>query len=114
LLGRCIGRKTVRRHVDRFLAGLAALPGNAAMLARLHTLGYRGHITTKSRRYWTHVKKLLTAQPGRHTTGTDGNTVGTVRNGVAPDSKVAVILLTETSHTPGQGWFRCRGVSSGP
>jgi hypothetical protein len=33
------------------LAKLAALPGNAAMAGWLHTLGYRGHITTKSRRY---------------------------------------------------------------
>jgi hypothetical protein len=39
------------RRILTTLARLAALPGNTAMLAWLHTLGYRGHITTKSRRY---------------------------------------------------------------
>lgn len=39
------------RRILSALARLATLPGNAAMLAWLHTLGYRGHITTKSRRY---------------------------------------------------------------
>jgi hypothetical protein len=39
------------RRILSTLAQLAALPGNAAMLGWLHTLGYRGHITTKSRRY---------------------------------------------------------------
>jgi hypothetical protein len=39
------------RRILTTLAQLAGLPGNSAMLAWLHTLGYRGHITTKSRRY---------------------------------------------------------------
>lgn len=39
------------RRILSTLAQLAGLPGNAAMLAWLHTLGYRGHVTTKSRRY---------------------------------------------------------------
>ena len=38
--------------------------------------------------------------PGRQTIATDGNTAGAVRNGVAPDTTVTVILLTEISHTP--------------
>jgi hypothetical protein len=39
------------RRILSTLTELAGLPGNTAMLAWLHTLGYRGHITTKSRRY---------------------------------------------------------------
>jgi hypothetical protein len=39
------------RRILSTLAELAGLPGNSAMLGWLHTLGYRGHITTKSRRY---------------------------------------------------------------
>jgi hypothetical protein len=46
------------RHILSTLTGLATLPGNAAMLAWLHTLGYRGHITTKSRRYSTTMTAL--------------------------------------------------------
>jgi len=47
----------------------------------------------------SYVKKLLTAQADWHTNETDGDTVGTVRNRVAPENTVAVILLTESSHT---------------
>jgi hypothetical protein len=42
---------THTRRILSTLAKLATLPGNAVMLGWLHTLGYRGHITTKSRRY---------------------------------------------------------------
>ncbi|HSS25949.1 MAG TPA: replication initiator [Mycobacterium sp.] len=44
------------------LAKLATLPGNAAMLGWLHTLGYRGHITTKSRRYSVTMTALRAAR----------------------------------------------------
>ena len=50
------------RRILSTLAGLAALPGNAAMLAWLHTLGYRGHITTKSRRYSITMTALRAAR----------------------------------------------------
>ena len=46
------------RHILSTLAELATLPGNTAMLGWLHTLGYRGHITTKSRRYSTTMTAL--------------------------------------------------------
>lgn len=49
-----IGELDISAHIRRILstlAKLATLPGHAAMLGWLHTLGYRGHITTKSRRY---------------------------------------------------------------
>jgi hypothetical protein len=44
------------------LAKLAALPGNTAMAGWLHTLGYRGHITTKSRRYSVTMTALRAAR----------------------------------------------------
>lgn len=50
------------RHVLSTLAKLATLPGNAAMLAWLHTLGYRGHITTKSRRFSVTMTALRAAR----------------------------------------------------
>jgi hypothetical protein len=53
---------THTRRILSTLAGLAALPGNAAMLAWLHTLGYRGHITTKSRRYSITMTALRAAR----------------------------------------------------
>jgi hypothetical protein len=49
-----IGELDISAHIRRILstlAKLAMLPGHTAMLGWLHTLGYRGHITTKSRRY---------------------------------------------------------------
>nr|WP_232315773.1 replication initiator [Mycobacterium celatum] len=49
-----IGDLDISAHIRRILstlAKLATLPGHTAMLGWLHTLGYRGHITTKSRRY---------------------------------------------------------------
>ena len=46
------------RRILTALTRLATLPGNTAMLAWLHTLGYRGHITTKSRRYSTTMTAL--------------------------------------------------------
>jgi siroheme synthase (precorrin-2 oxidase/ferrochelatase) len=46
------------RRILSTLTRLATLPGNAAMLAWLHTLGYRGHITTKSRHYSTTMTAL--------------------------------------------------------
>ena len=39
------------RRILSTLVNLATLPANTAMAAWLHTLGYRGHITSKSRRY---------------------------------------------------------------
>ena len=56
-----IRRLDVTEHVRRILAtiaDLAAHPGRAEMLTRLHTLGYRGHITTKTRRYSTTMGAL--------------------------------------------------------
>lgn len=50
------------RRILSTLAKLATLPGNAAMLGWLHTLGYRGHITTKSRRYSTTMTALRAAR----------------------------------------------------
>jgi len=60
-----IGELDVPAHTRRILstlAKLAALPGNAAMLGWLHTLGYRGHITTKSRRYSVTMTALRAAR----------------------------------------------------
>lgn len=39
------------RRILSTLVNLATLPANTAMAGWLHTLGYRGHITSKSRRY---------------------------------------------------------------
>jgi hypothetical protein len=50
------------RRILFALADLAKLPGNAAMLGWLHTLGYRGHITTKSRRYSVTMTALRAAR----------------------------------------------------
>ena len=50
------------RRILSTLASLTALPGNKAMLAWLHTLGYRGHITTKSRRYSITLTALRAAR----------------------------------------------------
>lgn len=50
------------RRILSTLAKLAALPGNAAMVGWLHTLGYRGHITTKSRRYSVTMTALRAAR----------------------------------------------------
>lgn len=50
------------RRILVTLTKLAALPGNTAMLAWLHTLGYRGHITTKSRRFSVTMTALRAAR----------------------------------------------------
>jgi len=60
-----IGELDIPAHTRRILstlAKLAALPGNAAMVGWLHTLGYRGHITTKSRRYSVTMTALRAAR----------------------------------------------------
>ncbi|BCO56974.1 putative plasmid replication initiator protein [Mycobacterium intracellulare] len=60
-----IGELDVPAHTRRILstlAKLAVLPGNAAMLGWLHTLGYRGHITTKSRLYSITMTALRAAR----------------------------------------------------
>jgi hypothetical protein len=41
------------RHLLQAIVQLAAEPGNERLIDSLHTLGYRGHVTTKSRRYST-------------------------------------------------------------
>lgn len=41
------------RHLLRSLVQISAEPGHERILESLHTLGYRGHVTTKSRRYST-------------------------------------------------------------
>ena len=59
-----IGELDIPAHTRRILstlAKLATLPGNTAMLGWLHTLGYRGHITTKSRRYSVTMTALRAA-----------------------------------------------------
>ena len=50
------------RRILSTLANLATLPGNTAMAGWLHTLGYRGHITTKSRRYSITMTALRAAR----------------------------------------------------
>jgi len=60
-----IGELDISAHIRRILSTLAkltTLPGNTAMLGWLHTLGYRGHITTKSRRYSTTMTALRAAR----------------------------------------------------
>ena len=60
-----IGELDIPAHIRRILstlAKLATLPGNTAMLGWLHTLGYRGHITTKSRRYSITMTALRAAR----------------------------------------------------
>ncbi|MHB1171119.1 MAG: replication initiator, partial [Lacisediminihabitans sp.] len=41
------------RHLLRSIVEISAEPGHERILDSLHTLGYRGHVTTKSRRYST-------------------------------------------------------------
>lgn len=56
-----IDRLEIREHVRAILhtvADLAEHPGYAGMIRWLHTLGYRGHITTKTRRYSTTMDAL--------------------------------------------------------
>jgi hypothetical protein len=50
------------RRILSTLANLATLPANTAMAGWLHTLGYRGHITTKSRRYSITLTALRAAR----------------------------------------------------
>jgi hypothetical protein len=60
-----IGELDIPAHTRRILstlAELATLPGHTAMLGWLHTLGYRGHITTKSRRYSITMTALRAAR----------------------------------------------------
>jgi len=52
------------RRILRTIATLAEHPGYAELISRLHSLGYRGHITTKSRRYSTTMGAL---RARRHT-----------------------------------------------
>jgi hypothetical protein len=55
----------VSPHVRRILETIVALatePERAAMLRWLHTLGYRGHVTTKTRRYSTTMGALRQAR----------------------------------------------------
>jgi hypothetical protein len=62
----------VCEHVRAILAtvrDLAAIPEYAAMLGWLHTLGFRGHITTKSRRYSTTMGALRARRAAWHTRG---------------------------------------------
>ena len=60
-----IGELDITAHIRRILstlAKLATLPGNTAMLGWQYTLGYRGHITTKSRRYSITLTALRAAR----------------------------------------------------
>ena len=50
------------RRILSALVNLATLPANTAMAAWLHTLGYRGHITSKSRRYSITMTALRAAR----------------------------------------------------
>ncbi|UGT94235.1 replication initiator [Mycobacterium ostraviense] len=50
------------RRILSALVNLATLPANTAMAGWLHTLGYRGHITSKSRRYSTTMTALRAAR----------------------------------------------------
>jgi hypothetical protein len=50
------------RRILSTLVNLATLPANTAMAAWLHTLGYRGHITSKSRRYSITMTALRAAR----------------------------------------------------
>jgi len=47
------------RHVLETITYLAELPNHHRMVEWLHTLGYRGHITSKTRRYSTTMGALL-------------------------------------------------------
>jgi hypothetical protein len=57
-----IGELDVSDHVRAILSTIAQLAqaGETGMGKWLHTLGYRGHITTKSRRYSTTMTALRT------------------------------------------------------
>lgn len=58
---RAVATLDVRPHVREILwtvLALAALPGPVEMAKWLHTLGYRGHITTKTRAYSTTMGAL--------------------------------------------------------
>lgn len=80
----------VREHVRAILAtvrDLAAIPEYAAMLGWLHTLGFRGHITTKSRRYSTTIGALRASW---HTTRSTDTTVAAALSIGDPPSPGAV------------------------
>lgn len=58
---RAVARLDVRPHVREILRAVLTLadsPGPPAMVKWLHTLGYRGHITTKTRSYSTTMGEL--------------------------------------------------------
>lgn len=88
-----IERLEVREHVRailRTIAELAELPGRSGMVRWLHTLGYRGHITTKTRRYSTTMGALRARREAwRHARGntTPAHTMSPARgsNGTAID-----------------------------
>jgi hypothetical protein len=64
----------VREHIRVVLStlrDLAGLPGYGPMLAWLHTLGYRGHVTSKSRRFSTTMAALRARRAAWHQQHTD-------------------------------------------
>jgi hypothetical protein len=74
LAAQAVGDLDVSGHIRAILttfSQLATQPANAAMADWLNTLGYRGHITTKSRRYSTTMTALRAVRhPWRAPTGT--------------------------------------------
>jgi hypothetical protein len=63
-----ISELDVTEHVRRILytiVELAQLPEHQEIGAWLHTLGYRGHITTKTRRYWLRARREAWRQQQR-------------------------------------------------
>ncbi len=59
----------VREHIRAILSTLrhlAGLPGYGPMLRWLHTLGYRGHVTSKSRRFSTTMAALRARRAAWH------------------------------------------------
>jgi hypothetical protein len=74
---RAIDRLDVSEHVRRVLHALVALahePGNAEMLRWLHTLGYRGHVTSNTRHYSTTMTALRARRASWHTSDIDATT----------------------------------------
>lgn len=85
----------VTEHVRRILRTIATLaehPVYAELISRLHSLGYRGHITTKSRRYSTTMGVL---RARRHTWRAQQSQKHECRNGdiARPDNAADGELL---------------------
>jgi hypothetical protein len=83
----------VSPHIRRVLGTIVALaedgPGDLDMLRWLHTLGYRGQVTTKTRSYSTTMGALRQARADWRRRASGGTSAGVPVEGTRPDEGLA-------------------------